>query len=401
MRTTWTFHSAGQLIFGRGATQHLTDVAVRLGLKRALLVTDPVLLKAGLVEPVHAPLSEAGVAVEVFSGGEPEPSLRAAHAALAAGRAFRPDAVVGLGGGSNMDLAKVTATLLTHGGDPRDYVGDDKIPGPVLPLICLPTTAGTGSEVSAAAVFTDTDSKMKVGVLSNHLRPRAAVVDPLLTASCPPKVTADSGIDALTHAIEAYTAVDNEDFPLPHGERSVYQGRHPFGDVLAEKAIALIGRHLRRAVANGSDPEAREGMALAATLAGLAFSNVGVAVVHALEYPVGGATHCSHGAGNGLLLPFVMGFNLPARRARFAAVARLLGEDVAGRTEEEAALQAVRAVERLRADIGIPLRLRDLGVSESQLRPFAEKAFGIKRILRVNPRPVTVDDLEGILRAAF
>jgi alcohol dehydrogenase class IV len=173
------------------------------------------------------------------------------------------------------------------------------------------------------------------------------------------------------------------------------------GDVLAEKAIALIGRHLRRAVANGSDPEAREGMALAATLAGLAFSNVGVAVVHALEYPVGGATHCSHGAGNGLLLPFVMGFNLPARRARFAAVARLLGEDVAGRTEEEAALQAVRAVERLRADIGIPLRLRDLGVSEGQLRPFAEKAFGIKRILRVNPRPVTVDDLEGILRAAY
>jgi alcohol dehydrogenase class IV len=401
MRSIWTFHAAGQLIFGRGATKTLTEVAVRLGLKRVLLVTDPVLLRAGLVEPVHAPLGEAGVAVEVFAEGEPEPSLRAAHAAHAAGRACRPDAVLGLGGGSNMDLAKITATLLTHGGDPRDYVGDDRIPGPVMPLLCLPTTAGTGSEVSAAAVLTDTDSHMKVGVLSNHLRPRAAVVDPLLTASCPPKVTADSGIDALTHAIEAYTAVDNEDFPLPHGERSVYQGRHPLGDVLAEKAIALIGTHLRRAVADGGDLEAREGMALAATLAGLAFSNVGVAVVHALEYPVGGATHCSHGAGNGLLLPFVMGFNLPARRARFASVARLLGADVAGRSEEEAAAQAVRAVEGLRADIGIPLRLRDLGVSEAQLRPFAEKAFAVKRILRVNPRPVTVEDLEGILRAAW
>src|SRR5262249_42013635 len=158
-----------------------------------------------------------------------------------------------------------------------DYVGDDKIPGPVFPLICVPTTAGTGSEVSAASVLTDTDSKLKVGVLSNYLRPAVAVVDPLLTISCPPKVTADSGIDALTHAIEAYTAVDNESFPLPPGERTVYQGRHPLGDVLAEKAIVLIGANLRRAVHNGNDLEARDGMALGATLAGMSFSNVGVA----------------------------------------------------------------------------------------------------------------------------
>ena len=223
--------------------------------------------------------------------------MRAADACIGVGRQFRPDAVLGLGGGSNMDLAKITATVLAHGGEARQYVGDDKIPGPVVPLLCLPTTAGTGSEVSAAAVLTDTDHHMKVGILSNFLRPKVAVVDPLLTVSCPPKVTADSGIDALTHAIEAYTAVDNAAFPLPQGERTVYQGRHPFGDMLAEKAIALIGTYLRRAVAHGGDLEAREGMALAATLAGLAFSNVGVALVHALEYPLGGATHCSHGAG--------------------------------------------------------------------------------------------------------
>src|SRR5262249_16614652 len=154
--------------------------------------------------------------------------------------------------------------------------------------------------------------------------PRVAVVDPLLTASCPAKVTADSGIDALTHAIEAYTAVDNGDFPLPAGERSVYQGRHPMGDILAEKAISLIATFLLRAMASGQDLEAGEGMAVGATLAGMAFSNVGVALVHAMEYPVGGATHCSHGAGNGLLLPFVMRYNLPARRKEFAAIARLL-----------------------------------------------------------------------------
>ncbi|HKI36623.1 MAG TPA: iron-containing alcohol dehydrogenase, partial [Gemmataceae bacterium] len=196
-------------------------------------------------------------------------------------------------------------------------------------------------------------------------------------------------------------AVDNEMFPLPSGERTVYQGRHPMGDLLAEKAIAQIGRFLRRAVAHGGDLEAREGMALGATLAGMSFSNVGVAAVHALEYPVGGAVHCSHGAGNGLLLPAVMRFNLPARVPQFALIAKLLGEDVLGLTEHQAAQRAVTAVERLRDDIGIPRRLRDLGVTEGQLRPFAEKALAIRRILRVNPRPVTADDLEGIYREAF
>lgn len=265
----------------------------------------------------------------------------------------------------------------------------------------MPTTAGTGSEVSAAAVLTDNDNQVKVGVLSNYLRPRAALVDPLLTLSCPAKLTADSGIDALTHAIEAYTAVDNEAFPLPPGERSVYQGRHPLGDCLAEKAIALIGAHLRTAVKQGTDLAAREGMALGATLAGLAFSNVGVALVHALEYPVGGAMHCSHGAGNGLLLPYVMRFNLPVRRKEFATIARLLGEDTIGLDEQVAAERAIVAVERLRSDIGIPQRLRDLGVQKMHIRPFAEKAYSIKRILRVNPRTMTLEDLESILNSAL
>jgi alcohol dehydrogenase class IV len=401
MRTTWTFHSAGCLLFGRDAVQQLGEVAARLGAKRVLVVTDPILQKAGVLERVVQPLRASQLTVEAFTGGEPEPSMRAAEACLEMAKSFRPDALVGLGGGSNMDLAKLSATLLTHAGTPHTFVGDDKIPGPILPLLCVPTTAGTGSEVSAAAVVTDTANKIKVGILSNYLRPRVALVDPLLTVSCPPKVTADSGIDALTHAIEAYTAVDNATFPLPAGERSVYQGRHPLGNLTAEKAIALIGQFLRRAVADGNDLDAREGMALAATLAGLAFSNVGVAVVHALEYPVGGAVHCSHGAGNGLLLPYVMRFNLPARVQEFAAIARMLGEDTRGLSDPAAAEKAIAAVERLRHDIGIPRRLRDIGVKEDQLRSFAEKASGIKRIVRVNPRPVTVADLHGILQEAF
>ena len=401
MRSVWTFWTAGELIFGAHAVRRVGEVASRLGARRLLLVTDPVLVRAGLAEALLGPLSEAGVAVELFAGGEPEPSLKAAFACIAAGRDFRPDAVLGLGGGSNMDLAKIAAVVLAHGGTPGMYFGDSRVPGPVLPLLCVPTTAGTGSEVSAAAVLTDTDNRIKVSTLSNHLRPRVAIVDPLLTHSCPPKVTADSGIDALTHAIEAYTAVDNERFGLPAGEQSVYQGKNPFADMLAEKAVSLAGRYLRRAVQDGSDAEAREGMALAATLGGMAFSNAGVAVVHALEYPVGGAVHCSHGAGNGLLLPHVMRYNLEARPAAFAAIARLLGEDTRGLSELEAASLAVRAVDRLRADIGVPGRLRDLGVAQEQLPGFAEKAFALKRILRVNPREVSVESLTAILEAAW
>ncbi|MGE5191542.1 MAG: iron-containing alcohol dehydrogenase [Deltaproteobacteria bacterium] len=401
MRTTWSFHSAGQLLFGRDATKQLGETARRLGAGRVFVVTDSHLVKAGVVGRVRDALAAADVSAEVFEGGLPEPPIALAETCAEQAHRFQTQAILGLGGGSNMDLAKIVATVLAHGGSPCDYVGDDQIPGPILPLICVPTTAGTGSEVSGASVLTDTEKKMKVGVLSNYLRPRVAVVDPLLTVSCPPKVTADSGIDALTHAIEAYTAVDNEEFPLPPGEKTIYQGRHPLGDLLAERAIELIGANLRRACSNGHDLAAREAMALGATLAGVAFSNVGVAVVHALEYPIGGATHCSHGAGNGLLLPFVMRFNLPARVGRFARIAELLGENVAGLEEPAAAERAIAAVERLKTDIGIPQRLRDLGATQEQLPVFAEKAFAVKRILRVNPRPVTAEDLEGILRSAW
>ena len=222
-----------------------------------------------------------------------------------------------------------------------------------------------------------------------------------MSVSCPKKVTADSGIDALTHAIEAYTAVDNETFPLPAGEYSTYQGRHPMGDMLAEQAIRLVGQHLVAAVNEPNNMAAREGMSLAATLAGMAFSNVGVAIVHALEYPVGGAVHCSHGAGNGLLLPYCMKFNLPHRKREFARIAELLGENIAGLDETAAAERAITVVERLREQIGIPNRLRDIGCKPEQLKTFAEKAFGIKRVLRVNPKFPTVEELEGILQAAY
>jgi alcohol dehydrogenase class IV len=349
---------------------------------------------------VKMPLRELAT-LDVFTGGEPEPSLGAAELCVTHARKFAPDGLIGLGGGSNMDLAKMAATVLAHGGTPRDYLGEDRVPGPILPLICVPTTSGTGSEVSAAGVFTDQDNHIKVGAMSNYLRPKVAVVDPRLTLSCPRKVTADSGIDAMTHAIEAFTAVDNSAFPLPPGETSIYQGRHPLGDCLAEKAISVIGKNLARAVEHPADLAAREAMSLGAMLAGLAFSNVGVALVHALEYPIGGATHCSHGAGNGMLLPYVMRYNLSVRKREFARIAQLLGEDTSGLNEDQAAERAVTAIENLNRKIGIPARLRDLGAKPEQIPEFAEKGLAIARIVRVNPRVPNVPEMVQLLNEAY
>ena len=401
MRTTWNFNTAGQLVFGRNAVDQIGDRVRQMGARRVLLVTDQTLLDAGLVDRVSAPLRAADVSVEVFAGGSPEPPLHAVNDAIAAARDCGAEVLLGLGGGSNMDIAKAAAVVLTHGGAVKDYAGDQVVPGPVFPLILVPTTSGTGSEVTAAAVLNDTDQGAKFSILSNHLRARFAVVDPLLTVSCPAAVTAASGIDALSHAVEAYTAVDNEAFPLPAGEATIYQGRHPLGDLLAERAIGLIGENLRRAVNDGDDLDAREGMALASTLAGMSFSNSGVAVVHALEYPLNDTVHTPHGVGCGLFLPYVMRFTGPARPQQMARIAELLESGDPVQPGDSAVERAAAAVEKLNADIGIPLRLRDVGISEAQLPAMADKAFTVKRILRVSPRSVAQEDLAAILRAAL
>lgn len=401
MPATWNFFTSGQLVFGPGSIEQLAEFAARRQLQRILVVTDRRLQEAGVVSVLEEQLAKAPLEFSIFDGGIAEPSLETASQALARARQWQPDSVLGLGGGSNMDLAKIVATVLAHGGTPADYFGFDQVPGPVLPLICVPTTAGTGSEVSHAAVLTDTENEIKVSTMSNYLRPDLALVDPVLTYSCPAQVAADSGIDALTHAIEAYTAVDYDKMEIPAGESSSYTGRQPLGDCLAEKAISLTGQHLVNAVTDPENHQARDAMSLAATLAGMAFSNCGVALVHALEYPLGGTLHCSHGAGNGLLLPYVMRFNLPEREATMGRIARLLGCEIEGMEPSAAAEQAIVHVEQMRQTIGIPHRIRELGAREEQLAGFAEKSFAIKRLQWVNPRRATCGDLLGILQDAF
>jgi alcohol dehydrogenase class IV len=398
------------LVFGRGSIAQLGKLIARCKLARVLVVSDRRLVAAGIVDRALTPLRAAGIEPVLFAEGQAEPSVAVAEAAIDAGRDARPDGIVGLGGGSNMDLAKIVAIVLAHGGRPADYFGFDRVPGPVLPLVCVPTTSGTGSEVSHAAVLTDTVNHLKISTLSQFLRPALAVVDPGLTDGCPKQVTADSGIDALTHAIEAYTAIEYSQLEVAHEHDPVaYEGRHPLGMCLAEKAIELIGKHLVAAVTDGSNREARDGMALAATTAGLAFSNCAVALVHALEYPIGAALHCSHGAGNGLLLPHVMHYNLPERVESFARIAELLEssphapcEAHISRSEMTTmAEQAIAAVERIARDIGTPARIRDLGGTREQLPVFAEKSFAIKRLMGTNPRRPTQADLLAILEQAY
>lgn len=400
MRGEWSFYSPAEIIFGRGAVRRTGEVVRRLGARRVLLVTDPGLIAAGLHTELERSLADAQVTIDRFDGGQAKPTLDVVAACVASARGKDYDALVALGGGSNIDLAKAAAVVLKYGGTAETYFGVNVVPGPVMPLVAVSTTAGTGSEVSAASVLADPANERRGAIMSNYLRPQAAIYDPLLTLSCPPQATADAGIDALTHAVETYMVVDyaTEAGAEPAG---IYQGRFPLSDLLAERAISLVGRYLRRAVYQGGDVEAREGMHLASLLAGMAFSNAGLSAVHALEYPVGVATGCTHGAGNGLFLPYVMEYNIPACTQQLATVARLLGEETAGISDRDAAEKAVEAVQRLKSEIGIPMRLRDLGVEEAQLPSLAEATAQITRLLRANPRPLDTASLEGILRRAW
>jgi alcohol dehydrogenase len=394
MPATWRFSTSDEILFGPGAAAQTGDEAVLRGLKRALVITDTRLRDVGLVAEIERSLMRAGVVVEVFAGGVPEPNDAVVDAAGAAAHAFKPDLIIGLGGGSNMDIAKVAAALATHGGRCVDYFGENKIPARCLPVFAVPTTAGTGSEVTSVAVVEDSARALKLAVASPFARPTLAIVDPLLTVSCPPRVTAESGMDALVHAVEALTVVPHAALDLPPGTRQQFSGQNILTDALAEQAIRLVGQHLRSAVFQPKNLAAREGMLLAALLAGMAFSSAGLSAVHALQYPVAAATHTTHGLGTGLLLPYVVEYLLPSNPGAFARVANWLGDDA--RAE-----RCAPAIQQLKADIGVPLRLREIGVEQSQLRGMAEQALTYARLVRMSARPLSVAALEGVLNAAY
>jgi len=383
-----------QILFGSGMAPAVGPIAAGYG-RRALLCTDPVIAASDGFASVTGALEEAGVTVTVFDGAEVDVPMTAIEAAVDAGREADPDVVIAVGGGSVIDLAKVTALLLRHPGPLSRYYAVGSTPAPILPLIALPTTAGTGSEVTPVSVITDPARGMKVGVASPHLIPRHAICDPLLTLGAPATVTAHAGIDALSHAIEAAMAAESP--ATPAVVERVQVGRNLLSDGLALIAVQHIARHLVRAVEHGDDLEARGGMLYGSLLAGMAFGNAGVSAAHALQFAIGAATKTSHGLGTGLLLPYVMEYNRPARADVLAHIADALavGAGLDGRHDP------VAVVHDLGRRIGLPASLADLGLALDDLPRLAEESVGIKRLIDNNPRPLDVDALLAILTAAW
>lgn len=395
----WKFSTSPQVIFGRGAIEQIGSVAKREALKRPVILTDKNLVRTGIVKTIQSLLAREKIDSFVFDESHAEPSVEIAEAAGNFAKHHQADGVIGLGGGSNLDVAKFASILLKFGGKPSDYYGLDTFPGPLFPLIAIPTTAGTGSEVTHAAVLTDRTLGSKVSAVSQWLRPTVAIIDPNLADSCPSKVAALAGIDALAHAIEAYTARGFQFTEEKDSQKRPYEGANPMGTLLAEEALRLIGRNLIPAVQDPSDHEARDAMAWAASLAGMAFSNSGVALVHALEFPIGATLHIAHGEGIAILLPHVMRIFAESRIELLARVAPSFG--VAIGDEKNMAWSLIDCIERTIQSLGLATRLRDAGAQESDIETFAQKAFQIKRLLNLNPTPIEYKDLLELLQRAY
>lgn len=385
------------ILFGRGQRRALGSATAKVG-RRALICTDPRQGAQPEFAEMLADLRAHGVETHVFDQTIPDLPISSVQACVEEVGSFAPDVVIGIGGGSSMDMAKVVAVLLTHGGDIRSYYGEFAVPGPVMPLVALPTTSGTGSEVTPVAVVADEERGAKVGIASPYLIPLVAICDPELTVTCPPALTACSGADALTHAVEAFTTLARPVDPMLT-EQHVFVGKNVLSDHFAKLAVANIFRFLDRAYRDGQDLEAREGLMLAALSAGCAFGTAGTAAAHALQYPVGNLTHTAHGDGVATLLPFVMQYNRPSCVGAFAELARTIG--LPDGSPEDLSQAFIDAVADLLAKVKIPRSLEALGLKADQQDYVAENALNAARLVKNNPRPLDLPAMQSITRAAF
>ena len=381
----FSIEGPSRTVFGLGKAAELSAEVELLGGGPVLLVVDPNVLEAKVAQPAIDSLEKAGIKYEIYSDITREPEPSEADEASKLGRVLGAGVVAGIGGGSALDLAKAASVLITNDGKATDYVGLDLIPNPGKPVICLPTTAGTGSEVTFTAVFTRRADGFKGGMNGRLLYPATALLDPMLTVSCPPYITAVVGMDALTHAMEAYTS----------------RQAHAISDHNALKAIELISDNLRKAVSHGENLEARSEMLLGSYLAGLALAQAGVGAVHAMAYPLGAFFDIPHGEANSVLLPYVLAFNLMACPERFADMAYTMSELPDDYNTRMAAEACVDEVFNLSADLGIPPSLDHLDVPKTDIPRMAEKAMTVARPIENNPRKVTADDLAYIYQTAF
>jgi alcohol dehydrogenase len=376
MMKLFTFTGARKVVFGSGSFDALSEYLREMKATHPLVVLDKNLAASGFGKQVTRVLKGTGIDCTLFDRVEAEPRLELADEGAKAALKGKCDAVIGIGGGSAMDVAKAVAALAANKDKAEDYLGLNKVPGPGLPTIMVPTTAGTGSEVTFTAVFVRKDLQKKEGMNSPHLYPHLALLDPELTLSLPPGPTATTGIDALCHAIESYTSINAS----------------PMSELMSLEAIGLIAENLRTCVHDGDNREAREKMLLGSLYAGLGLANAGVTAVHSLSYPLGGKYGIPHGLANTIMLPPVMAFNLPAALEKFTVIAEVMGEEADGLPLREAAFLASEAVDALIEDCGIDSCLSDFDISEEAFPELAKIAMTVARPLENNPRKVTLKD---------
>lgn len=385
--TPFIFNTTPSIVFEPGSSRRLGAVAGRRLGASILFVTDPGLRRLGLCDPALASLKAEGMAVSVFDTVEADPSRATLEKAVEAGRAAGATGVVGFGGGSSLDVAKLAA-LLIGSGEPLDEAwGVGKAKGPRLPLVLVPTTAGTGSEVTPVSIITVGEEE-KRGVSSAIILPDIAVLDAELTLGLPPAITAATGVDAMVHAIEAYASKNANNNPLSR--------------MLARQALRLLGANIEKAVFDGGDIEARGAMLLGSMLAGQAFANSPVAAVHALAYPIGGTFHVPHGLSNALVLPHVLRFNAPDAAPLYAEIAG----DAFPHLDRQEGIQGrcaafIEELANLSKKLGMQTRLREMSISEEHLPKMAADAMKQTRLLVNNPREVTEADALAIYRAAL
>jgi len=363
---------------GSGAVSELTRALRSLEARKVLVVTDPGVLRAGIYERIKTALAEAAVGVELFDQVKPDPSTTFVQSVGERARQARVDAVIGLGGGSSIDTAKMAAALAANRREVDEYLGGAAFEKPVLPILAVPTTAGTGSEATHIAILSDEAAQVKKGLVSVRLMPRFAFLDPELTLGLPPAITATTGMDALCHAIESFTSVNASQY----------------SEVLSLRAIELLNGHIVEAFRNGGNALAREKMLLGSFLAGIAFANAGVTAVHAFAYPLGGMFHVAHGLANSLMLPVILRFNAVSARERFQPIGRLMSQ---GGTADT----VVQRVEELLGILQLPRNLAAVGIPADALEPMAQAVVQITRLLNNNPRKVTLQDARAIYREAF
>ncbi|MFT4302774.1 MAG: iron-containing alcohol dehydrogenase [Desulfovibrio sp.] len=385
MKPQEIFNTTPRFVIGNGCLSSIGSEIDRLKATSVLIVTDPGLVNTGIVDRLEDILRQSGIIFSRFDKVVADPPFELVDEAVAQLRQAGSQAVIGIGGGSSLDIAKVVSVMGTNTSPVTSMFGIDQVDKPGLPLILVPTTAGTGSEVTPIVILSDPYEKLKKGIVSPYLYPSCALLDPELTVGLPAAVTAATGMDALIHAIEAYTS-KNATF---------------ISDILAKEAIRLLYVNIRKAVADGSNIEARDLMLRGSLLAGMAFANAGVTAVHAFAYPIGAEFHIPHGVANTIMLVPVMRFNMIGNLERFAAIGDMFGLPTECMSLREAAQSAIDAMDELSDDLRVPRNLRDFGIKETDIPNLAAGVMKVTRLLANNPRKLELSDANAIYREAL